>query len=114
VHYSRKLDLLTKRFLQKLLTKNPETRLGHSNVGGTRAIREHKFFDYDNKQWIDIYLKKVTAPFKHLITVSNETDLTFFDNLPNTDMKEMTKLKVEIPNDEDAYFPNFSYTDPDF
>ena len=59
-------------------------------------------------------MKKVTAPFKQLMTLSNETDLTFFDNLPNTDMKEMTKLKVELPDDEDEYFPNFSYTDPDF
>ena len=68
-------------FFSKLLNKNPERRLGHPELGGPLAIREHDFFTDIN--WVDMYLKKTEPPLKSFMTIKSDLDLINFDNLPD-------------------------------
>jgi hypothetical protein len=61
--------------LQKLLTREPELRLG-SGPGDAQEIMSHAFFKGVN--WDDIYNKRVPTPFKP--TVKNEKDTSNFDS----------------------------------
>jgi Protein kinase domain/Protein kinase C terminal domain len=60
--------------LQKLLTREPDARLG-SGPTDAQEIMSHPFFKGVN--WEDIYHKRVPAPFKP--TVKNEKDTSNFD-----------------------------------
>lgn len=60
--------------LQKLLTKEPESRLG-SGPNGALAVMDHPFFQ--NIDWDDIYYKRVTPPF--LPEINSSTDVSNFD-----------------------------------
>lgn len=60
--------------LQKLLTREPELRLG-SGPGDAQEIMSHAFFKGVN--WDDIYNKRIPTPFKP--TVKNEKDTSNFD-----------------------------------
>ena len=119
------LPMSTRKFLRNLLTKSSEKRLGHPNLGGSYAIREHVFFE--KLCWLDIYLKKVKPPLKLHLTIKSSTDLSHFDNLPLHDDIENGNLMVENYNDEnstndnddhaaasDDLFFNFSYVDDNF
>lgn len=60
--------------IQKLLTREPELRLG-SGPNDAVEVMQHGFFR--NVNWDDIYHKKVFPPF--LPIVSNQTDTSNFD-----------------------------------
>lgn len=60
--------------LQKLLTREPELRLG-SGPGDAQEVMSHAFFKGIN--WDDIYHKRVPAPFKP--SIKNEKDTSNFD-----------------------------------
>ena len=60
--------------LQRLLDKEPKTRLGCS-PRGTRNIMNHSYFR--NVGWEDIYHKRVKPPF--LPTTDSSTDVSNFD-----------------------------------
>ncbi|KIV93870.1 hypothetical protein, variant 1 [Exophiala mesophila] len=61
--------------LQRLLTRDPDQRLG-SGQGDAQEIMSHPFFKGVN--WDDIYNKRVPTPFKP--TVKNEKDTSNFDS----------------------------------
>lgn len=115
------LDEGIRIFLQELLVKKPERRLGHPNLGGSLAIRRHDFFL--GTDWLHMYLKQVKPPLKfYTQKLTSDTDLTNFDNLPNFDETENVDLMTEnkdpqTPTDHDdlqRLFKNFSYCDPNF
>lgn len=60
--------------LQKLLTREPELRLG-SGPTDAQEIMSHAFFR--NINWEDVYHKRIPAPF--IPTISNATDTSNFD-----------------------------------
>lgn len=60
--------------LQKLLTREPELRLG-SGPTDAQEIMSHAFFR--NINWDDVYHKRITPPF--LPTISSATDTSNFD-----------------------------------
>lgn len=60
--------------LQKLLTREPELRLG-SGPTDAQEIMSHAFFR--NINWEDVYHKRIPAPF--LPQISNPTDTSNFD-----------------------------------
>lgn len=60
--------------LQKLLTREPELRLG-AGPNDAQDVMSHAFFR--NINWDDIYHKRVEPPFKP--TISNATDTSNFD-----------------------------------
>lgn len=60
--------------LQKLLTREPELRLG-SGPTDAQEVMSHAFFR--NINWDDIYHKRVPPPF--LPTISSPTDTSNFD-----------------------------------
>ena len=60
--------------LQKLLTREPEMRLG-SGPTDAQEIMSHAFFKGIN--WEDVYNKRIPPPFKP--TVKNEKDTSNFD-----------------------------------
>jgi serine/threonine protein kinase len=61
--------------LQKLLTREPELRLG-SGPTDAQEIMSHAFFR--NVNWEDVYHKRVPAPF--MPTVKNRADTSNFDS----------------------------------
>lgn len=61
--------------LQKLLTREPEHRLG-SGPTDAQEIMSHAFFR--NINWDDVYHKRIPAPFQPQI--SNPTDTSNFDS----------------------------------
>lgn len=61
--------------LQKLLTREPEMRLG-SGVTDAQEIMSHAFFR--NVNWEDIYYKRIAPPF--LPTVKGRADTSNFDS----------------------------------
>lgn len=61
--------------LQKLLTREPELRLG-SGPTDAQEIMSHAFFR--NVNWEDVYYKRVPAPF--LPTVKSRADTSNFDS----------------------------------
>lgn len=60
--------------LQKLLTREPELRLG-SGPTDAQEIMSHAFFR--NINWEDVYQKRITPPFQPQI--KNATDTSNFD-----------------------------------
>lgn len=60
--------------LQKLLTREPELRLG-SGPTDAQEIMSHAFFR--NINWDDVYHKRITPPF--LPTINSATDTSNFD-----------------------------------
>jgi classical protein kinase C alpha type len=60
--------------LQKLLIREPESRLG-SGPTDAQEIMSHAFFR--NINWDDVYHKRITPPF--MPTISNPTDTSNFD-----------------------------------
>ena len=61
--------------LQKLLTREPELRLG-SGPTDAQEIMSHAFFR--NINWDDVYHKRIPAPF--MPQISNPTDTSNFDS----------------------------------
>jgi len=97
-----KISAEGKDFIQKLLTKNPDNRLG---TNGAAEIKAHKWFSTIN--WKDLSEKKVVPPFKPKI--SNNYDVANFDEeftseeaynsvLPDTNMHLVNKHQGEFAN----------------
>ncbi|XP_040013060.1 serine/threonine-protein kinase N2 [Xiphias gladius] len=81
VHYPRLLSPESVSLIQKLLQKNPETRLGAGEEDASE-IKRHRFFQ--GMDWDALLAKKVKPPFLPLIRTPQ--DISNFD-------EEFTRLK---------------------
>lgn len=87
--------------IERLITVDPKNRLG---ANGSQEIKKHPFFS--NINWTDVLNKKLTPPFKPLIT--HETDLNNFHAMFTEENIENTlPIKSEL-NAEDDY-EGFTY-----
>jgi serine/threonine protein kinase len=77
--------------LQKLLTREPELRLG-SGPTDAQEIMSHAFFRGVN--WEDVYEKRLPPPFKP--TVKNEKDTSNFD----TEFTSVTPVLTPVQSGE--------------
>ncbi len=59
ITWPRSIDEPTKAFIKKLLTQNPERRLG-SGRHGSREVKEQPFFS--SIKWDDVYTRKLKPP----------------------------------------------------
>jgi serine/threonine protein kinase len=59
--YPTQLNRCTVDFLQRLLTRKPDQRLG-SGPDGTKEVMEHPYFE--SVDWDDMYHKRVPPPLK--------------------------------------------------
>lgn len=84
--------------LQKLLTREPELRLG-SGPTDAQEVMSHAFFR--NINWDDIYHKRVPPPF--LPTISNPTDTSNFD----TEFTSVTPVLTPVQSGKSLYNPIF-------
>ncbi len=82
--------------LQKLLTREPELRLG-SGPTDAQEIMSHAFFR--NVNWDDIYQKRVPAPF--LPTVKGRADTSNFDS----EFTSVTPVLTPVQSGELEYLP---------
>lgn len=73
--YPADLPPVTTSFLRKLLTREPELRLGSGNTDA-EEVMEHDYFV--GTYWDDLYHKRVSAPF--VPAVSSDTDTSNFDS----------------------------------
>ena len=118
IKISNRLDIPSRRLIRSAMQRDVEKRLGHPNLGGTMAIRDHEFFDSIN--WLDLYLKKVESPLKSFINIKSGADLNHFDNLPKHNDEENATFMEEkndhsdTDDDLNGLFKNFSYMDPNF
>jgi serine/threonine protein kinase len=88
----------TTDFVQKLLDKDPERRLG-SGKDGPDEVMAHPFFS--EVEWNDLYHKRVPAPFipvvANRIDVSNfGSDYTLVDTFMNFDTPECMIFSFRI------------------
>ncbi|KAL1967895.1 hypothetical protein VTN77DRAFT_2312 [Rasamsonia byssochlamydoides] len=95
--------------LQKLLTREPELRLG-SGPTDAQEIMSHAFFR--NINWDDVYHKRITPPF--LPTISNPTDTSNFDQEFTSVTPVLTPVQSVLSQAMQEEFRGFSYTSPDF
>ncbi|OAL40324.1 protein kinase C-like protein [Fonsecaea nubica] len=91
--------------LQKLLTREPELRLG-SGPGDAEEIMSHAFFKGIN--WDDIYHKRVPTPFKP--TIKNEKDTSNFDQEFTSVTPVLTPVQSVLSPAHQEEFRGFSYT----
>ncbi|GES59850.1 protein kinase c [Aspergillus terreus] len=91
--------------LQKLLTREPELRLG-SGPTDAQEVMSHAFFR--NVNWDDIYHKRVPPPFKP--TISNATDTSNFDQEFTSVTPVLTPVQSVLSQAMQEEFRGFSYT----
>ncbi|EXJ84852.1 AGC/PKC protein kinase [Capronia epimyces CBS 606.96] len=91
--------------LQKLLTREPELRLG-SGPGDAQEVMSHAFFKGIN--WDDIYNKRVPTPFKP--TIKNEKDTSNFDQEFTTVTPVLTPVQSVLSPAHQEEFRGFSYS----
>jgi serine/threonine protein kinase len=91
--------------LQKLLTREPELRLG-SGQGDAQEIMSHAFFKGIN--WDDIYNKRLPTPFKP--TVKNEKDTSNFDSEFTSVTPVLTPVQSVLSPAHQEEFRGFSYS----
>merc|ERR1712079_910134 len=114
VRFPRTLSAEVKELLGGLLVKEPLRRL----VGGPEdatAVKTHPFFNSIN--WSDLEKKRITPPFKPQVV--SETDTRYFDSEFTGESVELTppdsrgglmdSIREEDLENEEAYFPGFSY-----
>jgi len=77
--------------LQKLLTREPELRLG-SGPTDAQEIMSHAFFS--NINWDDVYHKRIPAPF--IPQISSATDTSNFD----TEFTSVTPVLTPVQSGE--------------
>lgn len=80
--------------LQKLLTREPELRLG-SGPTDAQEIMSHAFFR--NINWDDVYHKRIPAPF--IPQISNPTDTSNFD----TEFTSVTPVLTPVQSGRSPY-----------
>ncbi|KAJ9290139.1 protein kinase c [Paecilomyces variotii] len=91
--------------LQKLLTREPELRLG-SGPTDAQEIMSHAFFR--NINWEDVYHKRVPPPF--MPTISNPTDTSNFDQEFTSVTPVLTPVQSVLSQAMQEEFRGFSYT----
>ncbi|KAH7388848.1 protein kinase C [Pyrenochaeta sp. MPI-SDFR-AT-0127] len=91
--------------LQKLLTREPEMRLG-SGPTDAQEIMSHAFFR--NINWDDIYHKRVPAPFIPQIT--SPTDTSNFDTEFTSVTPVLTPVQSVLSQAMQEEFRGFSYS----
>ncbi|EEH22723.2 AGC/PKC protein kinase [Paracoccidioides brasiliensis Pb03] len=90
--------------LQKLLTREPEMRLG-SGPTDAQEIMSHAFFR--NVNWDDIYHKRVPPPF--CPTISSPTDTNNFDQEFTSVTPVLTPVQSVLSQAMQEEFRGFSY-----
>ena len=85
--------------LQKLLTREPEMRLG-SGPTDAQEIMDHAFFKGVN--WADFYNKRVPPPFKP--TVKNDKDTSNFDQ----EFTSVTPVLTPVQSGKSSDVPIFA------
>ncbi|CAK1357913.1 Serine/threonine kinase [Cercospora beticola] len=91
--------------LQKLLTREPELRLG-SGPTDAQEIMSHAFFR--NVNWEDVYYKRVPAPF--LPTVKSRADTSNFDSEFTSVTPVLTPVQSVLSQAMQEEFRGFSYS----
>ncbi|KAI9815385.1 MAG: Serine/threonine kinase [Phylliscum demangeonii] len=91
--------------LQKLLTREPELRLG-SGPNDAQEIMSHAFFR--NINWDDVYLKRIPAPF--LPQISSATDTSNFDSEFTSVTPVLTPVQSVLSQAMQEQFRGFSYS----
>lgn len=91
--------------LQKLLTREPELRLG-SGPTDAQEIMSHAFFK--NVNWEDVYNKKIPSPF--LPTVKSKADTSNFDSEFTNVTPVLTPVQSVLTQAMQEEFRGFSYT----
>ncbi|KAJ5874309.1 uncharacterized protein N7529_002739 [Penicillium soppii] len=91
--------------LQKLLTREPELRLG-SGPTDAQEVMSHAFFR--NINWEDIYHKRVPPPF--VPTISSPTDTSNFDQEFTSVTPVLTPVQSVLSQAMQEEFRGFSYT----
>jgi serine/threonine protein kinase len=91
--------------LQKLLTREPEMRLG-SGPTDAQEIMSHAFFR--NINWDDIYHKRVPAPF--IPTIASATDTSNFDTEFTSVTPVLTPVQSVLSQAMQEEFRGFSYS----
>lgn len=91
--------------LQKLLTREPEMRLG-SGPTDAQEIMSHAFFR--NINWDDIYHKRVPAPF--IPTITSATDTSNFDTEFTSVTPVLTPVQSVLSQAMQEEFRGFSYS----
>ncbi|KAK2737545.1 Serine/threonine kinase [Myotisia sp. PD_48] len=90
--------------LQKLLTREPDLRLG-SGPTDAQEIMSHAFFR--NINWDDVYHKRVTPPF--FPTITNPTDTSNFDQEFTSVTPVLTPVQSVLTQAMQEEFRGFSY-----
>ncbi|KAI8581145.1 hypothetical protein K450DRAFT_233306 [Umbelopsis ramanniana AG] len=90
---------------QKLLTRDPERRLG-SSPADAQEIKAHPFFA--GVHWDDMLQKRVPPPFYPKIT--GRADTSNFDEEFTREMPVLTPITSTLNRPEQQEFSNFSYT----
>ncbi|KAI5813327.1 protein kinase C [Pyronema omphalodes] len=90
--------------LQKLLTREPEMRLG-SGPGDANDVMAHAFFR--NINWDDIYHKRIEPPYKPQI--QNATDTSNFDQEFTSVTPVLTPVQSVLTQAMQEEFRGFSY-----
>ncbi|KAL0261108.1 Serine/threonine kinase [Diplodia seriata] len=91
--------------LQKLLTREPELRLG-SGPTDAQEIMSHAFFR--NINWEDVYHKRIPAPFVPAIT--SATDTSNFDQEFTSVTPVLTPVQSVLSQAMQEEFRGFSYS----
>ncbi|TKA25194.1 Protein kinase C-like [Salinomyces thailandicus] len=91
--------------LQKLLTREPELRLG-SGPTDANEIMSHAFFR--NVNWEDIYYKRVPVPF--MPTVKGRADTSNFDSEFTNETPVLTPVQSVLSQSMQEEFRGFSYS----
>lgn len=90
--------------LQKLLTREPELRLG-SGPNDAQDVMAHAFFR--NINWDDIYYKRIEPPYKP--TITNATDTSNFDQEFTSVTPVLTPVHSVLTQQMQEEFRGFSY-----
>jgi classical protein kinase C len=91
--------------LQKLLTREPELRLG-SGPTDAQEIMSHAFFR--NVNWDDVYHKRIPAPF--IPQISSATDTSNFDTEFTSVTPVLTPVQSVLSQAMQEEFRGFSYS----
>lgn len=91
--------------LQKLLTREPDQRLG-SGPSDALEVMSQPFFS--NINWDDIYHKRIPTPFKP--TIKDETDTSNFDTEFTSVTPVLTPVQSVLTQTMQEEFRGFSYT----
>ncbi|XP_059897520.1 RAC-alpha serine/threonine-protein kinase-like isoform X2 [Gadus macrocephalus] len=104
------LSQAARRLLAGLLRKDPKARLG-GGPGDAKEVMKHQFFT--GVRWEEVFLKKLTPPFKPQVT--SEMDTRYFDMEFTGQAITITppghdRVLETLDGDDGPSFPHFSYT----